>query len=169
MKPRLTASDKTKSSPSRAVLLCFIVGIFSVLVLGLRVLTPHSVSSHDYIESQGFPHGPDNPLVKQHRLELETENRVHAYTHAQQFVRAELLSGAMAHFPDITNPELEIKRLLPHHYRVRALVAWRDRHGALQQRRFETDLQHGPADSQWRLMDTEFLDTPGDTKHPAPN
>ncbi len=163
MRPRLTAHPNRGSSPSRTVLLYLILGLLLVLFFGLRAFRGLQMANQKGSNDGIVLHGPSSPEVTKHRLALEGENRRHAYAFAQNVVRAELLPGdVLALFPDITQPELEIIRLQPHRYRVRSLVWWRDVSGSVQQRRFETDLQHGPADSRWRLVDTEFLDFPHD-------
>jgi len=109
--------------------------------------------------------------LDQHQRRLEYANHKEAYASAQQFVRASLLPpGAAATFPVGPPPgpvdasrgdgiqSIQVTRLHPHRYRIRATVQWRDAQGRLQHRRFETDLQHGPADDRWYLVDTEFLD-----------
>lgn len=157
MKPWLTAREGAAKSPSRAVLLSLIFGLFAALVLGQRALTHLTPTDEDHGINLARP---DPHEVEEHRRALEADNRHNAYVSAQSFVRAELLAGAIAHFPDISQPGLEITQLQPHRFRVRSGVTWQDAQGRLQYRRFETDLQHGPADSHWRLVDTEFLDTP---------
>jgi hypothetical protein len=100
------------------------------------------------------------------RQRWEQSNDQEAYATAQRFVRASLLPpGAAASFPGDPSDgsgiqSIQVTRLQPHRYRIRATVQWRNTKGRLQHRRFETDLQHGPADDRWYLVDTEFLDAP---------
>jgi hypothetical protein len=104
--------------------------------------------------------------LDQLRRRWEQSNDQEAYATAQRFVRASLLPpGAVASFPASLSAggsiqSIQVTRLRPHRYRIRATVQWRDTQGRLQHRRFETDLQHGPADDRWYLVDTEFLDMP---------
>ena len=84
------------------------------------------------------------------RLQREIEGD--ALTHAQGFVRERLVPQKTARIE-----ALSVVHLKPHRYRVRATVAWRKPDGASVKRRVEADLQHGPMDGNWYLVDTEFL------------
>lgn len=90
-------------------------------------------------------------VLRQFRNEVERE----AQTHAQTFVRTQLLPESVAESARIQ--ELTLTHLKPHRYRVRGVVEWTSATGEPVRRPVEADLQHGPMDKNWYLLDTEFL------------
>ena len=102
------------------------------------------------------------------RARLEQSLRREAYAAAQRFVAARLpvaAGGGGAQFApwSETNQQtgslIEIGRLSPDRYRVRATASWPRQSGEAATCRFEADLRHGPADDRWRLVDSEILET----------
>ena len=90
-------------------------------------------------------------ILRQFRKELEGD----AYASAQKFVRSQLLPQQIA--PTAQLRALTLTHLKPHRYKVRGEVVWTDGAGKTVRRRVEADLQHGPLDKHWSLLDTEFL------------
>lgn len=86
------------------------------------------------------------------RQHVDAENLAAASRSAQTYVRADLLPAVNL---NDGIEQISVTRLQPHRYQVRGTVHWYA--NGLQKRRFETDLQLGPADDKWRLVDTEFL------------
>ena len=89
-------------------------------------------------------------VLRQFRKELEGD----AYASAQTFVRSTLLPKPIAQTAQLR--ELTLTHLRPHRYKVRGEVEWIGPEGRVV-RRIEADLQHGPLDKNWYLLDTEFL------------
>ena len=89
-------------------------------------------------------------LVKELRKEIERD----ADTHARVYVRKRLLSPGV---PEDAIRSLKLTHTKPDHYQVRATVVLPTSEGSTVTREVEADLRHGPLDSQWRLVDTEFL------------
>ncbi len=90
-------------------------------------------------------------VLHEFRRELEGD----AYASAQSYVRSRLLPAPVAQSTQLR--ELTLTHLKPHRYKVRATVTWTQPDGKPVQRRVEADLQHGPLDKNWYLLDTEFL------------
>ena len=90
-------------------------------------------------------------LVAELRKEIERD----ADSHARAYVHKHLLSPEI---PADAIKSLKLTHLRPDRYRVHATVELPSREsGETVTRTVEADLQHGPLDSQWRLIDTEFL------------
>ena len=90
-------------------------------------------------------------VLHEFRKELEGD----AYARAQSYVRSQLLPASVAPTAQLT--ELSLTHLKPHRYKVQGTVEWTPGDGKPVQRRVEADLQHGPLDKNWYLIDTEFL------------
>ncbi|WP_309722881.1 hypothetical protein [Armatimonas sp.] len=90
-------------------------------------------------------------VLQKFRKELEGD----AYSSAQKYVRSQLLPKQIADTAQLR--ELTLTHLKPHRYKVRGILEWTQPKGKVTQRRVEADLQHGPTDKNWYLLDTEFL------------
>ena len=89
-------------------------------------------------------------LVAELRKEIERD----ASERGREYVRKHLLSPSV---PEDAIKSLKLDHVQPHRYRVRATVEIPSGEGGIVTREVEADLQHGPLDKQWRLVDTEFL------------
>jgi hypothetical protein len=89
-------------------------------------------------------------LVAELRREIERD----ASERGRAYVRKHLLSPSI---PDDAIKSLKLDHIQPHRYRVRATVEIPSGDDGTVTREVEADLQHGPLDKQWRLVDTEFL------------
>ena len=118
--------------------------VLLTLTLGQRWLWSRQEDEHAAAEARGL-------VLKQFRRELEGD----AYNSAQKFVRSHLLPAQIASSAQIR--ELNLQHLKPHRYKVRGEVEWTQADGKRVRRRVEADLQHGPMDKNWYLLDTEFL------------
>jgi hypothetical protein len=90
-------------------------------------------------------------VLQEFRKELERD----AYASAQKYVRSQLLPKQIADTAQLR--ELTLTHLKPHRYKVRGEVEWTQVDGKRVRRHVEADLQHGPLDKSWYLLDTEFL------------
>jgi hypothetical protein len=143
----------------RVVLTGFAAGSIGLLLVGLRTL-PSSMPRPANEESEALTVARKlvGPELERRRVRLERENRKEACTNAQSFVCARLLPAfARAAFPESPPSAITVTRLRPYFYWVRAHVIWHDQNGIERDQPLETDLKQGPTDSDWHLIDTEFL------------
>ncbi|WP_395094624.1 hypothetical protein [Armatimonas sp.] len=128
----------------RRALLLLLPALLLLGALGQRWLKTHQEDEQAATEARQL-------ILRQFRKELEGD----AYASAQKFVRSQLLSKQIA--PTAQLRALTLTHLKPHRYKVRGEVEWTDGESKLVRRRVEADLQHGPMDKNWYLLDTEFL------------
>jgi hypothetical protein len=90
-------------------------------------------------------------VLQEFRKEVERD----ALVSAKKFMQATLLPQQVAQSATIR--ALSLTHLKPHRYKIQGEVEWTQANGAQVRRWVEADLQHGPMDKNWYLLDTEFL------------
>lgn len=140
------ASKIARSRPPFVLLL--LPALLLLFVVGGRATRFHRPEDREANEAA---HTLLAPELSRLRQQADHENSRAASQSAHEFVQTDLLSSVAPE--DIE--QITVTRLRPHRYRVRGIVHWST--NGPQTRRFETDLQLGPTDAKWRLVDTEFL------------
>ena len=134
----------------RRSLFLFLPALLLAGAVGQRLLRPHAPGREAEEERLNATAQGRALLVAELRKEIERD----ASERARDYVRKHLLSPSV---PEDAIKSLKLDHVQPHRYRVRATVEIPSGEGGTVTREVEADLQHGPLDKQWRLVDTEFL------------